>query len=229
MKKNFSLILMALATLALVSCQKNDSKDVKIVANQETAEANTENVVEFLNDTYQGSLPCADCAGINTTLVLNQNGTYIMGLIYDTNEGDTFYYENGTWKEEDNKLILTSKESNISYISMASNNQSVTFLDQEGNVMDTNLNYTLVAVTPSQKTGQYIYYADAPIFIDDTTNQQYFAPGIALETAYLASEVEAGTPVYAEIEGYYSLAPSMEEGQFTPVLIQTGNINFQEN
>lgn len=236
MKKNLSLILMAMGLLAFVSCGKDDKQVAqKEATTNDTTQEATENTKkeapnsnQGISKTYNGTIPCADCAGIDVTLVLNENGNYIMQYIYDRNEGEVVSITNGTWKEDNDKIVLTDTNGEITYVSRSANEESVTFLDQEGNPIETQLNYTLTAVTPDQKVGEYIYYADAPIFIESSTNRQYFAPGEELEVAYLATAVEAGTPVYVEVIGYYSLSPSMEEAQFTPVLIQTGTINLEQ-
>lgn len=236
MKKKLSLILMAMGLVTFISCGKADDKSSQKEATQSSGKEVTENAkaetasktTSSVNKTYNGTIPCADCAGIDVTLVLNQNGSYIMQYIYDTNEGDVTSISNGFWKEKGDKILLSNTDGEITYISQSSNEEAVTFLDQKGNPIETSLNYTLTAVTPDQKIGEYTYLADAPIFVESSSNRQYFAPGEELEVAYLATAIEAGTPVYVEVIGYYSLAPSMEEAQFTPVLIQTGTINFEQ-
>lgn len=51
---------------------------------------------------------------------------------------------------------------------------------------------------------------------------------IDLEKGYLATGIEADKPVYVEVEGYYTIRPSMEDGLFAATLIQTGEIKFDK-
>lgn len=46
---------------------------------------------------YSGTLPCADCAGIKTTLVLQGNHTYTLSSLYI--ERGNPYTEKGIWQE----------------------------------------------------------------------------------------------------------------------------------
>lgn len=46
---------------------------------------------------YTGTLPCADCAGIKTTLTLEGNHTYSLSSLYI--ERGNPYTEKGTWQE----------------------------------------------------------------------------------------------------------------------------------
>ncbi|MEX6398067.1 hypothetical protein AB6E88_13745 [Providencia hangzhouensis] len=50
-----------------------------------------------------------------------------------------------------------------------------------------------------------------------------------MEKAYGETGVDGGTPVYAEIEGYYTIRPSMEDGQFDSALVPTGAIKFDKS
>jgi len=56
---------------------------------------------------YRGYLPCADCAGIETTLTLNQDLTYQLLTRYDSGETNQFE-QNGrfTWDAGGNMIVL---------------------------------------------------------------------------------------------------------------------------
>ncbi len=52
---------------------------------------------------WQGVLPCADCAGIQTRLVLRRDGAardYELEETYLGVDGDNVFAENGDWREE---------------------------------------------------------------------------------------------------------------------------------
>lgn len=68
--------------------------------------------------TYQGVLPCADCPGISTTIMLKENGTYTLSTRY-LERGDSVFRESGTfsWNDaggeislgEDNRKLLVGE------------------------------------------------------------------------------------------------------------------------
>lgn len=45
---------------------------------------------------YKGNLPCADCEGIEATLTLYENRTYLLKQIYKGKDNNS-YNEEGTW------------------------------------------------------------------------------------------------------------------------------------
>lgn len=214
MKKSLMLVLMAVGAVTLAGCQ--------------TVAKNTES--SPVDNVYTGVLPCADCSGIEATLLVNQDGSYVEQLIYlGTKDGDSAFHDSGKWAIEDNKLRTTNPKGENIYFSQAADGKSVTLLDLEGNPIESQMNYTLEKVKPSKKIGQYRYMADAAVFTECESGRQYSASGIELEKAYSETGVDGGTPVYVELEGYYTVRPSMEDGQFNPALVPTGNINFDKS
>ena len=61
--------------------------------------------------TYTGTLPCADCPGIDATVVLHPDQTYEKTFVYQDRKDGTFN-EKGkfTWNKEGNTITLDSKE-----------------------------------------------------------------------------------------------------------------------
>lgn len=80
MKKN--VILFAMLAIGLVSCKNKEKNQENWVVedNQFSTEFMDEhtaqNSLDWMGE-YEGILPCADCEGIKTTIVLNQDGTFI--------------------------------------------------------------------------------------------------------------------------------------------------------
>ncbi len=73
---------------------------------------------------YQGITPCADCPGINTSVVLKSNGTYTLTRVYIGRTGT--FKESGKWSYDSERGQLT-----LSPSSSASHERfSVTFLGQ---------------------------------------------------------------------------------------------------
>jgi uncharacterized lipoprotein NlpE involved in copper resistance len=64
------------------------------------------------NGTYKGVVPCADCEGIETTLILNADNTYQMRTRYLGKPGDKSFETTGTfsWNAGGNTIILAGVE-----------------------------------------------------------------------------------------------------------------------
>jgi len=64
-----------------------------------------------LAGTYQGTMPCADCRGIKTTIILNNNETYIW-LSHYLDKDNNLFAEKGKfkWNEDDNILTLFTRK-----------------------------------------------------------------------------------------------------------------------
>ena len=74
-----SLLILA-AALAMVSCGGNAQQKAATAGTQQTTAAapdmhNAETSLDYLG-VYKGTLPAADCPGIETTLTLKPDGTY---------------------------------------------------------------------------------------------------------------------------------------------------------
>jgi uncharacterized lipoprotein NlpE involved in copper resistance len=79
---------------------------------------------------YFGTLPCADCPGIETTISLNKDHTYNMKMVYMERDVKPIE-DNGTIAIEDgNKIILTSSEGSKTQYLLGEN--TLTQLDAEG-------------------------------------------------------------------------------------------------
>lgn len=82
---------------------------------------------------YTGTLPCADCAGIQTALTIQGNHAYSLQSLY-IDRGDPFT-EKGTWQEiEKNNMEVYQLKSGqlISYYQIV-NSTTLKMLDMNGN------------------------------------------------------------------------------------------------
>jgi heat shock protein HslJ len=93
---------------------------------------NSKNSLDW-NGVYQGVLPCADCEGIKTRLVLKRDGTFHRILNY-LGKDDKVINEQGifVWDETGNKITLKTESSSQQY--KVGENQ-LTQLDMQGNVI----------------------------------------------------------------------------------------------
>jgi hypothetical protein len=55
---------------------------------------------------YRGTLPCADCAGIETTLTLRRDGTFTLSRQYQGREMFTAPLETGRWRRREGVIEL---------------------------------------------------------------------------------------------------------------------------
>lgn len=95
--------------------------------------------------TFTGTLPCASCPGIDTTLVLAADGTYQLTESYLEDPEPAIATE-GTWSVEDGeariRLDPSGKQAEDRLLSIESA-QRVVFLTPDGEAAETGLDYGL--------------------------------------------------------------------------------------
>lgn len=127
------LTLIAVIVL-LGSCQvlqksaQKDSKNTVIITDQAH---NASNALDWAG-TYQGTLPCADCSGIETTIALHSDKTYSLSTRY-LGKNDEAKTTKGTfeWNEAGNTIRLSGNEREPLRYFVGEN--TLTQLDMEGN------------------------------------------------------------------------------------------------
>ena len=107
--KSGILILAAAALLA--ACGGNTQKKAASGGAETVAEApdmhTAETSLDYLG-VYKGTLPAADCPGIETTLTLAPDGSYALHLKYI--DRDSEFDEKGAFTVKENLLTLTPSE-----------------------------------------------------------------------------------------------------------------------
>ena len=103
-----SLLILA-AALAMVSCGGNAQQKAATAGTQQTTAAapdmhNAETSLDYLG-VYKGTLPAADCPGIETTLTLAPDGSYALHLKYI--DRDAEFDTKGGYSVRGNLLTLT--------------------------------------------------------------------------------------------------------------------------
>lgn len=66
--------------------------------------------------TYVGTLPCADCAGIQTTLTLNRDQTYTLSTTYEGKDGGPFEQTGAfSWSPDGSTITLDAGDAPLAY------------------------------------------------------------------------------------------------------------------
>lgn len=114
MKHTFHLFIVITTTLlSLTSCKKEAKTEViNEMAREEIIPATTaDNSMNSLDwdGMYKGVTPCADCEGIETSLTLNKDNSYVLTTKYlgkstKTNETKGTF----SWNAEGNTIILST-------------------------------------------------------------------------------------------------------------------------
>lgn len=136
MMKTKIVILISLSFL-IVSCVKKAKEEVTdemVVDSTEIIvknEHNAKNSLDYIGQ-YQGIVPCADCEGIETSLLLEDDKNYVLKTNYlgrknvAVNEVRGFY----SWNEDGNTIILSGIENAPNQYFVSEN--YLTQLDLEG-------------------------------------------------------------------------------------------------
>jgi len=137
MKMKYFILPLAAFVLTVSSCESKKEEAVSqsastdtIVKSDSIPSGDTSKVSVDWEGTYEGVLPCADCEGIKTTILLNEDETYkfsseYLGKNYKSDESGKF-----TWSADGNDITIKFKDGeSTSYV--VGENQLVQ-LDQEG-------------------------------------------------------------------------------------------------
>lgn len=113
MKKSILVTGFAISLFAFISCNevpKNQPVSAEQSIKTDSAVSDGHNSANSLDiaGTYTGILPCADCEGIKTEIILNKDLTYIMRKSY-LGKDEKIYETSGlfTWNAEGNTIILS--------------------------------------------------------------------------------------------------------------------------
>lgn len=101
---NFSLLTTAII-MAMLGCARSQKKTTLREKESATMVADTANT-ESRNyyGTYEGTLPCADCGGIRTTLKINGDTTYELRSEY-LGKKDSIFEESGIYNIVSENII----------------------------------------------------------------------------------------------------------------------------
>lgn len=143
MKKQ--ILTLAFASIIIWSCNSETkqkfpadstavSDGIDTVAVDKVPGADIHNAQNSLDweGTYKGVTPCADCEGIETTVILNKDMTFVIQTKYK-GKGDKVFEEKGhfNWDEKGTNITLEELKGRPSQFFVGEN--TLTQLDMDGN------------------------------------------------------------------------------------------------
>jgi copper homeostasis protein (lipoprotein) len=182
---------------------------------------------------YEGVLPCADCEGIQTALLLRPDGVYFLRSEYlGEPAGDNGFMDYGRWRERGGIIALEGMSGTPRFFSVESAIR-VRLLDTEGQPIESALNYHLDRMGDRTffrdaflARGMFTYYADsahlrlcgAGLRLPVAMEGAY----LELERAYLDIPKNPAAEVLAEVRARIDWRPRMEgEGVEPAWVIET--------
>ena len=155
MKKIKLLSVWFVIVITMMACQKSAQQSEEStkepaekkenVNSKSIPDAHNSRISLDWNGIYQGIIPCADCEGIKTKLLLFEDGTYERTKVY-LGRSEEQFFEQGTfsWNDANSKITLNFENKDTQQYQVGEN---VLFhLDQEGRRITGDLanNYQLV-------------------------------------------------------------------------------------
>lgn len=131
--KTISISMLLSAALMLTACNNANKNETNDNLSDATPAATTEHTPTYCG-VYEGTLPCADCSGIQTTLQINEDTTYGLTSVYLDEKDGTFEY-NGVYKMPNDSLImLITPSSNEKTYYRIIDDQSIMLSDSLGTI-----------------------------------------------------------------------------------------------
>lgn len=212
-----SVLLAACGTDQPERLKTADGRDSVVTVNS----IPTAFVAAIAPSSYRGTLPCADCSGIATTLSVFTDSTYRIAQRYE-GKGDEQILRMGRWRYEDRRLVLEGQTGPFLQFAHAAAD-TLRLLDQAGQPITSSAPLTLARTDSldglrgtSFWTGTFTYLADAPTFRECVSGQTYpvLMKGAyrATERAYLAAKLAPGSGWQIEVAGRFVERPADMEG-----------------
>jgi copper homeostasis protein (lipoprotein) len=183
---------------------------------------------------WVGEIPCADCAGIRTTITLYPDGTFRTEGVYlgTGGKGDTTFTDLGRWTHTDSarRVVLRGSTGLAEHYAVEPGG-ALTKLDRQGQRIAGELNYSLTAVSrpvdithPARLIGAFTYMADAATIVECGNGLQFpvdmSGEYITLERAYTAlTDIQPGDAVVVRLKGHLAERPAMEGSGTTLSLV----------
>lgn len=130
--------LACLSACFLVACQGKSAENSTEANGQDTTQIadghTSQNALDW-QGVYKGVVPCADCEGIETTLVLNPDNTYVLQTLYLGKGDPTVREKTGsfTWAADGLTITLSGIENAPTQYRVGEN--QITQLDMAGQMV----------------------------------------------------------------------------------------------
>ena len=220
---------VALACLGLPGCAAGPSAAPAGVGGMSTPRS-AEPPKLSLPASFTGTLPCADCEGIDYRLDLFEDRSFFLRTAYrGRTPGEFDDVGSFDWSSDGRALIAQGGREAPLRFSIESADE-IRLLDLAGQPIDSALNYSLrraSGLAPLEPRlnlrGLYRYMADAGLFDECSTGRRLpvamEADNAALERAYLEQRPEPFAPVMALVEGRIAMRMPMEGPGPVPMLV----------
>jgi heat shock protein HslJ/uncharacterized lipoprotein NlpE involved in copper resistance len=223
-------VVLLFAAVTLSACARLPATEAPAAANAApVASGSAAASVLNLPSTFEGVLPCADCAGIRHHLDLWPDGVFHLRREWLGTGGVAL--DLGRWLEAPQGGAIVLEGSNPEPIRFAvTGPNALRLLDRQGRPIESSLPYSLEglgALEPATLSrplhGLFTYLADAPGLQECYTGRFYpvamTGDYLALERAYLGVEKPApGAPVMAYLDGEIGPQPAMEGDALVPTV-----------
>lgn len=224
MKTAIFSVVAAGALVILMGCHNR--------AEVQALEPAHEEALKPMQQSWRGILPCADCEGIETSLFLEKDGTWVMNQHYQGAKAPSSFASYGSWARTADKLVLTDTQGEKHYF--RAKGEGLEMLDREGNPIESQFNYTLAPVnaalpsTPMAMRGMYFYMADAASFTDCATGKKMsVANNAQLERDYAAARGNDTKPVLLTVNGHFTLEANPDSVEKVKMLVPDRDARFE--
>ncbi|MBK8944799.1 MAG: copper resistance protein NlpE N-terminal domain-containing protein [Ignavibacteriae bacterium] len=146
--KTLIIILIAVFAYGCSCCNKNVSNNFNKILSQSD---NSKTSIDLIGK-YVGVLPCADCEGIKTEIILSENLTYEMNQVYLSKDEKVFTSKGSfNWSDGGSIIILENQDPNLESNKFLVGENKIVKLDIGGNIIKGDLenNYILHKVDES--------------------------------------------------------------------------------
>jgi copper homeostasis protein (lipoprotein) len=175
-----------------------------------------------LTGSFVGTLPCADCEGIEVRIDLFEDGAYYRRMTYLGKGDDAVAWDIGSWAPaaDGSRVALFGDDREPEQWKVV-DRSVLRKLDLEGREIESALNYDLSrtdGLEPMEPRlamrGMYMYMADAAMFRECLTGRRFpvamEGASIDVERAYLEARHGPGAEVLVSVVGRLAPRPPME-------------------
>ena len=183
-----------------------------------------------LPSTYAGTLPCADCAGVDWHLDLWADGVFHLRRTW-AGMPPTLRDDIGRWTLEDAGRVLVLRGGAEMPLQLEVNGpRTLRSLGLDGRPIDSNQPLELASLGRLEPTpidtflgGEMRYFADAAVFVECLTGRSYpiamEGDYLALERAYSKAVAAPGALLYVTFDGSIVDRPKMEGDGTEPAIV----------